>query len=106
MPWPVSVHLGLFVHRVDGLDPGLYALVREPTAHDELRDAMRSEFLWEQPAGTPPELPLHLVYNPGGPFLPPPQEELGVDYRRELSERFGIVFDHLLTFNNMPGFFR
>jgi len=47
-------------------------------------------------------LPLNLVYNPGGPFLPPPQSALEEDYRRELASRFGIVFTHLLTITNMP----
>jgi radical SAM/Cys-rich protein len=52
--------------------------------------------------GSDPELPLNLVYNPGGPFLPPGQSELEEDYRRELGRRFGIVFSHLLTITNMP----
>lgn len=52
--------------------------------------------------GYDPELPLDLVYNPGGPFLPPPQSALEKDYRRELGQRFGIVFSHLLTITNMP----
>jgi radical SAM/Cys-rich protein len=47
-------------------------------------------------------LPLNLVYNPGGPFLPPPQPALEEDYRRELHKRFGIVFTRLLTITNMP----
>lgn len=46
-------------------------------------------------------LPLNLVYNPGGPFLPPPQSTLEEDYRRELGQRFGIIFTHLLTITNM-----
>jgi radical SAM/Cys-rich protein len=48
------------------------------------------------------DLPLNLVYNPGGPFLPPPQVGLEDDYRRELRERFGISFTRLLTITNMP----
>jgi radical SAM/Cys-rich protein len=52
--------------------------------------------------GMEPSLQLNLVYNPGGPFLPPPQSVLEIDYRRELSQRFGIVFSHLLTITNMP----
>jgi len=48
------------------------------------------------------ELPLNLVYNPGGPFLPPPQSALEEDYRRQLGSRFGISFTHLLTITNMP----
>ena len=51
--------------------------------------------------GSDPELPLNLVYNPGGPFLPPPQSALEQDYRRELGQRFGIIFTHLLTITNM-----
>jgi radical SAM/Cys-rich protein len=47
-------------------------------------------------------LPLNIVYNPGGAFLPPPQSALEEDYRRELAGRFGIVFTHLLTITNMP----
>jgi hypothetical protein len=46
--WPPHVHLALFIHRVDGLVPGLYAWLRDPAAHDELRAAMRPEFLWER----------------------------------------------------------
>lgn len=47
-------------------------------------------------------LVLNLVYNPGGAYLPPPQEKLEADYRRELGEHFGIVFDRLFTLANMP----
>jgi radical SAM/Cys-rich protein len=45
---------------------------------------------------------LNLMYNPVGPVLPPPQEGLQDDYRRELKERFGIEFTELLTITNMP----
>jgi radical SAM/Cys-rich protein len=51
--------------------------------------------------GSSDALPLSLVYNPGGPFLPPPQASLEGDYRRELGLRFGIRFTHLLTITNM-----
>jgi radical SAM/Cys-rich protein len=52
--------------------------------------------------GTDPERPLHLVYNPNGAFLPGPQEELEADYKRELKEHFGIVFNKLYTITNLP----
>jgi radical SAM/Cys-rich protein len=52
--------------------------------------------------GTDPELPLHLVYNPVGTFLPPPQIELEADYKRELKTHFGIVFNKLYTLANLP----
>ncbi|WP_010321955.1 arsenosugar biosynthesis radical SAM (seleno)protein ArsS [Marinobacterium stanieri] len=45
---------------------------------------------------------LNLVYNPQGPFLPPPQQALEADYRRELEEHFGIQFSQLFTITNMP----
>jgi radical SAM/Cys-rich protein len=47
-------------------------------------------------------LVLNLVYNPVGPVLPPPQEALEADYRRELGERFGVRFNQLFTLTNMP----
>ncbi len=45
---------------------------------------------------------LNLVYNPTGPFLPPPQQALEVDYKRELREQHGIVFNQLFALANMP----
>jgi radical SAM/Cys-rich protein len=52
--------------------------------------------------GIASQLPLHLVYNPNGAFLPGPQEELEADYKRELKEHFGIVFNKLYTITNLP----
>jgi SagB-type dehydrogenase family enzyme len=46
LTWTPSVHLCLFVHRVDGLAPGLYCQVRDPEALPALRAAMRREFEW------------------------------------------------------------
>jgi len=48
------------------------------------------------------DLPLHLVYNPAGAFLPGPQNELEADYERELKKHFGIVFNKLYTITNLP----
>ena len=47
-------------------------------------------------------LPLHLVYNPVGAFLPGPQVELEADYKRELKKHFGIIFNNLYTITNLP----
>lgn len=47
-------------------------------------------------------LHLHLVYNPLGPSLPPPQQELEQDYKEELMRRYDIQFNRLLTITNMP----
>ncbi len=48
------------------------------------------------------ELELNLVYNPIGFFLPPSQESLEADYKKELHKLFGIEFNHLFVITNMP----
>jgi radical SAM/Cys-rich protein len=52
--------------------------------------------------GIDPALPLHLVYNPVGAFLAPSQTELETDYKRELKQHFGIVFNSLYALTNLP----
>lgn len=49
-----------------------------------------------------PDLKLHLVYNPGGAFLPGPQAELEAAYKENLGRDFAINFDSLFTITNMP----
>jgi len=56
-----NVSLAMFVHRIDGLTPGLYVLVRHPDHEKSLRDSFRSDFLWEKPEGCPDELPLYAL---------------------------------------------
>ena len=53
--WDPRIHLALFVHRVEGVEPGLYLLVRNPRAMDALRTAMCPDFAWQSAA---PGLPL------------------------------------------------
>jgi radical SAM/Cys-rich protein len=45
---------------------------------------------------------LNLMFNPAGAVLPPSQRQLESDYRRELGERAGIVFNQLFVLANMP----
>jgi SagB-type dehydrogenase family enzyme len=52
-PWPPRVHCAIFVHRVDGLSPGLYLFERSATVHEQLRNAMNPSFLFERPDGCP-----------------------------------------------------
>jgi SagB-type dehydrogenase family enzyme len=61
IPWRPRIHLGLFVHRVDELTPGLYTLVRDPGKIEALRQAMRRDFLWRGLASCPRGLPLYLL---------------------------------------------
>lgn len=48
------------------------------------------------------DLRLNLVYNPQGPSLPPNQQSLEADYKRELRNHFDIEFNQLHTLANMP----
>ena len=48
------------------------------------------------------DLQLDLVYNPGGAFLPPPQSSLQAAYQEKLLEQFGVRFNRLLAFANLP----
>lgn len=45
---------------------------------------------------------LNLVYNPQGPSLPPNQQALEADYKRELAAHFDITFNQLYVLANMP----
>ena len=47
-------------------------------------------------------LTLNLVYNPGGPNLPPSEEGLQVDYKERLLKDFGVRFTKLFAMTNMP----
>ncbi|QWG14685.1 SagB/ThcOx family dehydrogenase [Bradyrhizobium sediminis] len=61
-PWDVwnfapCIHPIFFVHRVDGLDPGVYALPRSTAAAHALRRQLRGDFEWQTPERTPAHLP-------------------------------------------------
>lgn len=48
------------------------------------------------------DLTLNLVYNPTGAFLPPPQASVEADFKRELLDRHGVVFNSLYAMTNLP----
>ena len=52
--------------------------------------------------GTDENLLLNLVYNPQGINLPPSQDVLEPAYKKELQQRFGILFNRVYTITNMP----
>ncbi len=62
LPWPPHIHLGLFVHRVRGLAPGLYCFERDAAVHGRLRKALRESFLWTRPESCPDHLRLFCLY--------------------------------------------
>ncbi len=59
--WPARLHLLLFVHRVEGLDPGLYLFARDRSEVPGLKVRLRPEFDWTRPAGCPERLALHTL---------------------------------------------
>jgi SagB-type dehydrogenase family enzyme len=58
-PWPASVHLALFVHRVEGLPRGLYWLDRDLASPGSCRTLLRPDFDWQRPTGCPAAVPLY-----------------------------------------------
>ncbi|TKB69925.1 MAG: SagB/ThcOx family dehydrogenase [Nitrospira sp.] len=64
MPWDVwpydpAIHLLIFVHRVDGLTPGLYCLVRDPKKVTFTQQAVNPELTWTLAPECPDGLPLY-----------------------------------------------
>jgi len=64
MPWDAwpydpAIHLLLFVHRVDGLTPGLYFLVRDPKKRTSIQQSINPELTWTSATGCPEDLPLY-----------------------------------------------
>jgi len=61
-PWqsPPKIHLFIFVHRVDGLTPGLYALLRDNDALEKCQAATLAMFDWQKRAGS---LPFYHLYS-------------------------------------------
>jgi SagB-type dehydrogenase family enzyme len=59
LPWAPRVHVLLFIHRVRGLLPGLYAFERDAVVHDRLRAAMEPGLDWAVPDGCPEHLRLY-----------------------------------------------
>jgi len=57
-PFPPWLHLVLFVHRVTGLEPGMYLWLRAPADEEALRHAFHNISNWEVPADLAPTVPL------------------------------------------------
>jgi SagB-type dehydrogenase family enzyme len=53
------IHFGLYVHRIEGLQPGLYFLLRDPSQLVVLKSTTNPEFEWKPPEGCPAHLPLY-----------------------------------------------
>ncbi|MBM4138944.1 MAG: SagB/ThcOx family dehydrogenase [Nitrospira sp.] len=58
-PYDPAIHLMLFVHRVEGLTPGLYFLVRDRRRLSIIQQSMNPDLNWVPAAGCPESLPLY-----------------------------------------------
>ena len=106
---PSQADLGEFLakHRVE-------VVASLPSYRASQTDAQRGEGIFEKSIealrllnrlgyGQPDSgLSLNLVYNPTGAFLPPKQEAIEAQFRKELQARQGVSFNHLYTITNMP----
>jgi SagB-type dehydrogenase family enzyme len=61
LPWHPCVDLLLFVHHVEGLSSGLYALLRDPSRKETLKEAMDPSFAWTLSEECPTSLPLFFL---------------------------------------------
>jgi len=59
LPWAPAIHLLIFVHRVEGLAPGVYVLCRDPAKLPLLQQAMNPHLEWVPAPDCPGTLPLY-----------------------------------------------
>jgi SagB-type dehydrogenase family enzyme len=56
LPWAPRASLAIFVHRVDGLEQGLYVLARNERHEASLRRSLKAGLEWRPPEGCPDRL--------------------------------------------------
>jgi SagB-type dehydrogenase family enzyme len=59
LPWEPRLHPVFFVHRVIGINPGLYCLPRSKSGESLLRAALNERFEWQRVDAVPEQLPLY-----------------------------------------------
>ena len=93
--WPFAprLHLVLFVHRVTGLDPGMYLWLRAPADAKALRQAFHPKFRWEAAMDSVTSAPL---YRLGGGDLR--------DFARTLSCQQDIAADGAFSLGMLARF--
>ncbi len=96
-PWsalgpPSHVHLGLFVHLIEGLKPGIYFLVRSLGQLATLQESMRPEFNWQKPADCPQTLPLYHLMS-GDARATAGQVSCGQDIAADGAFSLGMIAD-------------
>jgi len=59
LPWPPMVDLLLFVHRVEGLAPGIYMLCRIKGSFERFQQEFSQSFDWKSPENCPSDLRIY-----------------------------------------------
>jgi len=99
LPWNPTVHLALFVHRIDGLPSGLYWLNRHPHERQvkDFQSAMQEQFVWTPPDNCPSQLPLYLLEKGDAKNLAM-QLSCGQEIAKDSAFALGMIaeFDHSL----------
>ena len=93
---------------------GVVVVASFPALQPGQTDAQRGPGVFQQSLGTLKRLnavgygregsglELNLVSNPSGAFLPPSQTETEKRFRKDLENRWGLFFNHLYVFANVP----
>ncbi|MBI5015481.1 MAG: arsenosugar biosynthesis radical SAM protein ArsS [Deltaproteobacteria bacterium] len=94
-------HRVVLVASLPSTNPGQTDAQRGPGVWDRSLAALR--WLNEEGYGRPGTgLELDLVANPAGAFLAAPQEQTETKFRRDLARRWGVEFNRLFSFSNVP----
>jgi len=100
IPWDPAIHLALFVHRIHGISPGLYFLIRSPAVgkREAFCALMQEAFEWTRPCGCPEDLPLYLLEE-GNVQTLATQLSCGQDIAGESAFSLGMIaeFDETLA---------
>ena len=95
-------------------DLGVALIASFPSMSESQSDAQRGSGVWKESIETLKKLntfgygepgsglDLNLVVNPAGAFLPPDQCRLEEKFRRDLKKKYGVLFNNLFTFANVP----
>ena len=59
IPWKPGIHLLLFIHRIEGLEPGLYLFLRSDDIKQKFKTSLKQEYEWLKPDSCPQHLQLY-----------------------------------------------
>ncbi|MBF0272952.1 MAG: nitroreductase family protein [Magnetococcales bacterium] len=93
LPWSPRVFPVVVIHRVPGVEAGLYVLVRDPERVEALRAALDGSFLWSRVEGAPEHLPFFRLR--AGDFQ---ESAYWISCRQEIASDSALTMGMLTTF--------